>query len=141
MDRIVNRKYFSEADGKSVIHSILEALDYCHKRGIPHRDLKLENILLKDINDDTSVKISDFGYAKSLDDGLSSLSGAQEFIAPEVIVDHVNTQISDMWSLGVISYILLTGNSPFDTFDGARVYIYILSIIIIIYSFHLFYLL
>ena len=92
-----------------------EAFDYAHRKGILHRDIKPSNILLKD---DREVKVSDFGLAMLLDPDLvdtqsASLMGSPMYMAPERIKEEALTQHSDIYSLGVMTYELLTGRPPF----------------------------
>ena len=92
-----------------------EAFDYAHRKGILHRDIKPSNILLKD---DRKVKVSDFGLAILLDPDMvdtqsTSLMGSPMYMAPERIKEEALTQHSDIYSLGVMTYELLTGRPPF----------------------------
>lgn len=101
---------------------ILSAVSYLHKNSIIHRDLKPENILLVSSADDTEIKLTDFGLAKKADhDGLKTFCGTPQYFAPEVLrrKGTINGEgrygtAADMWSLGVVLYILLTGTFPFD---------------------------
>ena len=101
---------------------ILSAVSYLHRNSIIHRDLKPENILLVSSSDDTEIKLTDFGLAKKADhDGLKTFCGTPQYFAPEVLrrKGTVNGEgrygtAADMWSLGVVLYILLTGTFPFD---------------------------
>ncbi|XP_063816061.1 myosin light chain kinase, smooth muscle-like isoform X2 [Pseudophryne corroboree] len=96
------------------ISQILSGLGYMHQQGIVHLDLKPENIVC--INKiSTKVKLIDFGLARKLEPGvpLKVLQGTAEFVAPEVIAFEPVGFTTDMWSLGVICYILLSGDSPF----------------------------
>ncbi|XP_056404200.1 myosin light chain kinase, smooth muscle-like isoform X2 [Hyla sarda] len=96
------------------VSQILSGLGYMHKQGIVHLDLKPENIVcVSKVN--TQVKIIDFGLARKLEPGVpvKVLQGTAEFVAPEVIAFEPVGFTTDMWSLGVICYILLSGDSPF----------------------------
>lgn len=92
-------------------------------REVTHRDLKLENILLEKENDLESVKIADFGLAKRTSKPLQTMCGTLYYVAPEVISDDDTKEYGkavDMWSAGVLLYVLLSGMQPFagnDSFD------------------------
>ncbi|CAG7721731.1 unnamed protein product [Allacma fusca] len=88
---------------------------YTHCKGIVHRDIKPENILYQSPSDDSLVKISDFGFAKEFDDKtiMSTFCGTIGYCAPEVIMKESYTSAVDIWSLGVVLYILLCGYEPF----------------------------
>ncbi len=85
-------------------------------RNVVHRDLKLENLLLAKQDDISLVKIADFGLAKHAVNGMQTICGTPQYVAPEVIVGakgHVYGPGVDMWSAGVVLYILLGGYPPF----------------------------
>jgi len=112
-DRIVEKEYYSERDAQKVVRTVADTLHYCHLKGFVHRDLKPENILLSSKNDDASIKIADFGFAKRMADGLSTACGTPGYVAPEIINGTEYGEAVDIWSLGVITYILLCGYPPF----------------------------
>lgn len=119
-DRIIAKTKFTENDAGYVILQILEALDYLHDRDIVHRDLKPENILLLNGEDTSPVVIADFGIAKKLcnkDELLTSTAGSLGYAAPEVLQGTGHGKPCDVWSLGVITYTLLCGYSPFRAED------------------------
>jgi carbon catabolite-derepressing protein kinase len=92
----------------------MSAVDYTHRHKIVHRDLKPENLLLDDNN---NVKIADFGLSNLLEDGkfLKTSCGSPNYAAPEVIAGRVYAGPEvDIWSCGVILYVLLCGRLPFD---------------------------
>lgn len=98
---------------------MLEAVKYLHDQGIVHRDLKPENILLKSKTDDT-IKLSDFGLSRGMDSQsyLKTMCGTPQYVAPEVLSNagpgkEGYNLACDLWSLGVIAYILLCGYPPF----------------------------
>jgi len=105
-----------EEDAKIIVFKVLMALIYLHDFGIVHRDLKTENILVRDKDDPTDILLSDFG--------LSKYSGPQElmlkkvgtivYIAPEVLRDDGYSYKVDLWSLGCVMHLLLQGYLPFD---------------------------
>jgi len=111
-DEIQNRKFFSEKDAAELMEQVLSAVYYCHKNQISHRDLKPENILLEG-ND--RVKVIDFGTAMEFnpDVGMDHMLGTPYYIAPEILGRKPYNEKVDMWSLGVILYVLLTGRPPF----------------------------
>lgn len=115
-DRIVQRGKFTENDASLVIVEVLEAIDYLHKKNIVHRDLKPENILYLDNSENSNVVLADFGIAKKLespDEKLHSSAGSFGYAAPEVIIGNGHGTKCDIWSLGVITYTILCGYSPF----------------------------
>jgi len=118
-DRIVEREKYTEHDAKEVAAQILEAIRYVHSKNVVHRDLKPENILFVG----ETLKVTDFGFAAIYDKrvGLTQSCGTPEYVAPEILDEagRPYTNLVDMWSSGVIIYILLCGFPPFygDTDD------------------------
>ncbi|XP_013882373.1 calcium/calmodulin-dependent protein kinase type IV isoform X2 [Austrofundulus limnaeus] len=114
-DRIVERGYYSERDAAHVIKQILEAVAYLHGNGVVHRDLKPENLLYADLSLDASLKIADFGLSKIIDDQVTmkTVCGTPGYCAPEILRGNAYGPEVDMWSVGVILYILLCGFEPF----------------------------
>mmetsp|Transcript_63556 Transcript_63556/g.150594 ORF Transcript_63556/g.150594 Transcript_63556/m.150594 type:complete len:429 (+) Transcript_63556:3-1289(+) len=116
-DRIISAAEgrYTERDACMVMQQILSALVYLHEQYIVHRDLKPENFLLADNSADTVVKIADFGFATICKPGtvLDDVCGSPGYVAPEVIREKGYGLAADMWSMGVILYILLTGFPPF----------------------------
>jgi calcium/calmodulin-dependent protein kinase I len=116
-DVIVEKGHFSEAEAASVMRQVTHAIKYLHKIGIVHRDLKPENLLCDKKGDDFNVKITDFGLAKLRDSNgtaaMSTACGTPGYVAPEVLRSNSYDASVDMWSLGVILYILLCGFPPF----------------------------
>ena len=114
-NEIKRRNQFSEAETAFIIHQLLSAIRYCHKMRITHRDIKPENIMIvgKENNGYLHVKLIDFGTAKIFEEGnMQALVGSSYYIAPEVIKGKYD-QLCDIWSIGVIMYIMLTGDPPF----------------------------
>jgi calcium-dependent protein kinase len=112
---------FSEVESAIIIKSVLQAIAYCHSRKIIHRDLKPENILIPTGSskaDYTLLKIIDFGASvlKKDDGKISFRFGTPYYIAPEVLQESYNEKC-DVWSIGVILYLLLTGQVPFEGED------------------------
>jgi calcium-dependent protein kinase len=114
-DRIVKNKYFGERDAASLMAQILSAVSYLHKHNIIHRDLKPENIVFESASADANLKIIDFGTSKKLIDKeiLKTKVGTAYYIAPEVLRNNCDYKC-DIWSCGVILYILLCGYPPFN---------------------------
>ncbi|XP_075134756.1 myosin light chain kinase, smooth muscle-like [Leptodactylus fuscus] len=104
----------TEITSVDYMSQILSGVGYMHQQSIVHLDLKPENIVCVS-KIDTKVKIIDFGLARKLEPGVpvKVLQGTAEFVAPEVIAYEPVGFTTDMWSLGVICYILLSGDSPF----------------------------
>ncbi len=108
--------HFTEKMGQEVTHKLLGALKFMHDQGIAHRDLKPENMLMTTKAEDADVKITDFGLSKLYDDQSALMKtpcGTPGYIAPEVLHMKGYNQQCDVWSLGVIVYILLCGFPPF----------------------------
>jgi len=115
-DEIQRRKAFSEQVAADVMGQLLSAIAYCHEKGIVHRDLKPENILIDSSSKERiMIKVADFGTAKSFNSHtkMKTTLGTPYYIAPEVIAQNY-TEKCDVWSCGVILYILLSGNAPFN---------------------------
>jgi len=116
---VVDRGYFYEDDARNVIRQICLGVKYLHEVGIAHRDLKPENILCqtsKELKEEMIIKIADFGLSKVFGDGneLSTSCGTPDYAAPEVLrMEGTYDKAVDMWSVGVISYVLLCGFPPF----------------------------
>lgn len=117
-DRIVSRGHYSEKDASKAIRVLMEALHVMHQNGLLHRDIKPENIVYATTNNDSPLKLSDFGLSAKLPPNCTmirdrNLCGTPTYIAPEVIRGHIYSPAADIWSAGVILYILLAGVQPF----------------------------
>jgi len=115
-DKIVERGMYSERDAAHVISQVLEAVAYLHENGIAHRDLKPENLLSTEDGENEIVKIADFGFAKNFKrEGqvLMTSCGSPGYVAPEILTAECYDESVDLWSIGVIIYILLSGYPPF----------------------------
>ena len=113
-DRIVKKAYYNEKEARDLAQIFLSAVKYMHDRNVVHRDLKPENLLLKSQSDDADVKIADFGFAVVTDgDTLTEQCGTPGYVAPEILGHKKYGKAVDMWSIGVITYILLGGYPPF----------------------------
>nr|XP_033802713.1 serine/threonine-protein kinase 17B isoform X1 [Geotrypetes seraphini]XP_033802714.1 serine/threonine-protein kinase 17B isoform X1 [Geotrypetes seraphini]XP_033802715.1 serine/threonine-protein kinase 17B isoform X1 [Geotrypetes seraphini]XP_033802716.1 serine/threonine-protein kinase 17B isoform X1 [Geotrypetes seraphini]XP_033802717.1 serine/threonine-protein kinase 17B isoform X1 [Geotrypetes seraphini]XP_033802720.1 serine/threonine-protein kinase 17B isoform X1 [Geotrypetes seraphini] len=115
----------AEKDVIRLIYQILEGVFYLHRNNIVHLDLKPQNILLSSIHPLGDVKIVDFGMSRKM--GTSSevreIMGTPEYVAPEILNYEPITTAADIWSIGVISYMLLTGESPFLGADKQETYL------------------
>ncbi|CAL9048301.1 calcium/calmodulin-dependent serine/threonine-protein kinase 1 [Musa acuminata AAA Group] len=115
LERILSRggKY-SEEDAKAVIVQILSIVAFCHLQGVVHRDLKPENFLFATKDEKSTLKAIDFGLSDLVkpDERLNDIVGSAYYVAPEVLHRSYGTE-ADMWSIGVIAYILLCGSRPF----------------------------
>ncbi|CAA2961334.1 CBL-interacting serine threonine- kinase 1 [Olea europaea subsp. europaea] len=124
-DRISSKGKLSEAEGRKFFQQLIDGVSYCHNRGVFHRDLKLENVL---IDANGNIKISDFGLSALpqhfRDDGLlHTTCGSPNYVAPEILSNRgYNGATSDTWSCGVILYVILTGYLPFDDRNLAVLY-------------------
>jgi 5'-AMP-activated protein kinase catalytic alpha subunit len=116
-DKIVNHGRLKEDEARRYFQQLINAVDYCHSRGVYHRDLKPENLLLDTYG---NLKVSDFGLSalsqQVRDDGLlHTTCGTPNYVAPEVINDKgYDGATADLWSCGVILFVLMAGYLPFD---------------------------
>jgi calcium/calmodulin-dependent protein kinase I len=124
-DRIVDKGHFTEGDAVDVTAKLLSAMKYLHDKGIAHRDLKPENLLMTDDSETAEVKITDFGLSKVFDEQsqvMQTPCGTPGYIAPEVLLMKGYDKQCDIWSLGVIVYILLCGFPPFYADNDAQLF-------------------
>lgn len=113
---------YSENTVASIVRGVLRGLHHIHEAGVIHRDIKASNILLADKSEDAEVKICDFGSAVLFDFDeveTTDLNGTPWFMSPESL-SHKITPKSDVWSLGVMTYQLLTGRMPFNDWQNPR---------------------
>lgn len=113
-DRIVAKGHYSEREAAKLIKTIVGVVEYCHSLGVMHRDLKPENFLFESTDDDAKLKTTDFGLSVFYKPGqyFHDVVGSPYYVAPEVLLKYYGPQI-DVWSAGVILYILLSGVPPF----------------------------
>ncbi|KAI1429961.1 Pkinase-domain-containing protein [Xylaria sp. FL1777] len=115
-DRICEKGRFTEKDASQTIKQVLGAVDYLHGKNVVHRDLKPENLLYQTKDPQSDLVLADFGIAKMLDtkdEVLTTMAGSFGYAAPEVMLKRGHGKPVDMWSMGVITYTLLCGYSPF----------------------------
>jgi len=112
-------KRLSEAEAVRIVRQSLQALNYLHELNIVHRDLKTENMLF--CKNKKFVKLIDFGFAKFCHKvpQLSGIKGTPYFMSPEVVKGESHDKRTDLWSMGVITYLLLSGKPPFRGNDNA----------------------
>ncbi|KAK7353833.1 hypothetical protein VNO80_19285 [Phaseolus coccineus] len=113
-DRIVQKGHYSERQAAKLIKTIVEVVEACHSLGVMHRDLKPENFLFDTVEEDAKLKTTDFGLSVFYKPGetFCDVVGSPYYVAPEVLRKHYGPE-SDVWSAGVILYILLSGVPPF----------------------------
>jgi calcium-dependent protein kinase len=115
-ERICKSKVFTEKSAAQILEQILLAINYMHQRNITHRDIKPENILMQ-AGDSKSLllKMTDFGFASFYNPkkGLDEVLGSPLYMAPEIINRQKYDSKVDIWSVGVIAFILISGRPPF----------------------------
>lgn len=114
-DYISNADTISEEVAAQIMKQIFSAVHYCHQSGFVHGDIKLDNFLLASSSQELILKLIDFGTCQRFESGvpLVKKQGSPSYIAPEVLKRSYN-QKCDIWSSGVILYMLLSGSPPFD---------------------------
>ena len=131
-DRVLDKHYYSEDDARILTARLLKAVAFMHRHDVVHRDLKPQNLLLADKDDDTNAFIGDFGFATVirpvLDEKTNRMTrrvlrqkcGTPSYVAPEIVAGRPYDQAADMWSLGVITFFCLGGYPPFVSFDSRQ---------------------
>lgn len=126
--RIVKGGAYSERDASKHFRELAQAITYMHRHGIVHRDLKPENLVLAEPRLDSQIKISDFGLSKILDSGdMITVCGTRAYSAPEINFGNdpsrkgkKYTAKVDVWSMGVILFVILGAYHPFDPFGNLK---------------------
>lgn len=126
ISRISSGQMYSEKTAAYLILQIMSAVDYCHKNGICHRDLKPENILFlnKGNEENNPIKVIDFGLSQIIGEKkekLKSKVGTAYYVPPEILIGEYS-QKCDVWSVGIIICILLTGEPPFNGKNDLEIY-------------------
>ncbi|CAJ1976832.1 unnamed protein product [Sphenostylis stenocarpa] len=113
-DRITQKGHYSEREAAKLMKTIVGVVEACHSLGVIHRDLKPENLLFDTRDSDATIKVIDFGYSVFFKPGetFSDIVGTCYYMAPEVLRKQSGPEL-DVWSAGVILYILLSGEPPF----------------------------
>jgi len=114
-DRLGSIQTYNEDEARKLCKKLLVAVNYCHEQNIVHCDLKPKNLVLLTKSDDSSIKLADFGFATRFygPNSLTKQCGTPYFVAPEILLNNGYGEKADMWSVGVITYILLYGKLPF----------------------------
>ncbi|KAF3923284.1 hypothetical protein ABW21_db0202128 [Orbilia brochopaga] len=117
-DRICRKGSYFESDAADLIRATLSAVAYLHDHGIVHRDLKPENLLFRTPEDNADLLIADFGLSRIMDEErfhvLTTTCGTPGYMAPEIFKKTGHGKPVDIWAIGVITYFLLCGYTPFD---------------------------
>ena len=115
-DRLHKKGVFPEEKVRALVYNLLTAVHHCHARKVIHRDLKPENVLLVDDDSDVHIKLADFGFAAKVSSKpLVDMCGTAGYAAPEIAKGLPYSTPVDIWSIGVIMFVLITGNLPFGT--------------------------
>eukprot|EP00066_Takifugu_rubripes_P004704 XP_003968225.1 PREDICTED: serine/threonine-protein kinase H1-like [Takifugu rubripes] len=137
LDRVISRGHFTERDATRALQMVLAGLGYLHSLGITHRDLKPDNLLYYHPGADSRLLVTDFGLAtfggvtagigpgdKESDSAwpLRTTCGTLEYMAPEVLLRKPYSSSVDMWALGAIAYVVLSGSLPFEDDSRTRLY-------------------
>lgn len=114
-ERIVKYTQYTEADARDLAVVLLKAIDSLHRNNIAHRDIKPQNLLLLKHTDNWDIKIADFGFARRVHtpESLTSRVGTPTYVAPEILKNLPHDHRVDLWSAGVVIFVLLVGYPPF----------------------------
>ena len=124
IEHIQSKQMYSEKDAANMFLQVMSSIEYCHNQGICHRDLKPENLLYLNKGDekDNPIKVIDFGLSQIFRERkLKTKVGTAYYVAPEVLQGEY-TQLCDIWSAGVILYIFLSGDPPFNGPNDNAIY-------------------
>ncbi|GAA6030468.1 hypothetical protein JCM8097_006162 [Rhodosporidiobolus ruineniae] len=117
-DRICAKSYFLEEDAAKLVRTVMGAVEYLHQHGIVHRDIKPENLLYRSKDEESDLLLADFGLSKVMDDqqfsALTTTCGTPGYMAPEIFKKLGHGKPVDIWAMGVVTYFLLCGYTPFD---------------------------
>lgn len=121
LNYVIEQFKLKESDACSIIKQLLKTIKYVHSKRIIHRDLKPDNIIINPEN--MQIKLIDFGLSSYYSDitNLTTKVGTPYFVAPEVLDGNYNKEV-DLWSIGIITYTLLTGCPPFQADNVLKIY-------------------
>ncbi|MEW5299955.1 MAG: hypothetical protein WDW38_002778 [Sanguina aurantia] len=127
-DAIVKKGHYTERDAAGMIRTIVGVVAHCHNMGVIHRDLKPENFLLSDKTDKAVLKATDFGLSSFFQEGqiFTDIVGSAYYVAPEVL-RRAYSKEADLWSCGVMLYILLCGYPPFHGDNEKKIFEAVMS--------------
>ena len=124
IEHIQSKQMYSEKDAANMFQQVMSSIEYCHNKGICHRDLKPENLLYLNAGNekDNPIKVIDFGLSQIfIDRKLKTKVGTAYYVAPEILKGDY-TEKCDIWSAGVILYIFLSGDPPFNDPNDSAIY-------------------
>ncbi|CEP09174.1 hypothetical protein [Parasitella parasitica] len=117
-DRICKKGSYTEQDAANIIRTVCDVVAYLHDNGVVHRDLKPENLLFRAADEDSDLLVADFGLSRIIDsekfEVLTTTCGTPGYMAPEIFKRTGHGKPVDMWAVGVITYFLLCGYTPFE---------------------------
>ena len=123
-ERITKKNLYTEKEAALIFKQYMSAICHCHSLNVCHRDLKPENLLLLNESEDSHLKVIDFGLSKIFNEvnhKMSTKVGTAYYVSPEVLCGDYDEKC-DIWSAGVILYILLTGEPPFNGTNDNEIY-------------------
>jgi serine/threonine protein kinase len=121
-DRIIGKERYSEHDARGLLIELIEAVRALHSINILHRDIKPENVLMAAVDNDSEILLGDFGLATISEVSLTENHvGTLQYRAPEMFTDEPHFKPSDVWSIGAVLFVLLSGTFPFDDSDENRI--------------------
>lgn len=130
-DELKKKGHLNESDTKNILERLASAISYLHKHDIVHRDMKLENVLLSQNPNDPSdkfyIKVTDFGLSvvkdgTGHDNMMEDFCGTPIYMSPEILDNKAYSQQCDVWALGIIIYMLISGKPPFHAADNEGLY-------------------
>jgi len=121
-DRILDLKTYTEKDARDLVKILLVAVNNIHQSGVAHRDIKPQNLFLESKESNSVIKVGDFGSAVRVHTpkSLNIKVGTPSYVAPEILKNEPYDQSCDMWSVGVVAYVLLSGYLPFAQKDQEK---------------------